>query len=118
MQCTSLYTFWKGNETKNPYLASNCTKNSKQILIDICWTIDQKVSQIGFVQICLRKNIFFDTFWSIILKISIFNKNVYNDVLRITGSKVTALNVFYHSTFAVPLIQNYEIVYDRVSRKH
>ena len=28
MQCTSLYSFWKGNETKNPYLASNFTKNS------------------------------------------------------------------------------------------
>ena len=30
-------------------------------------------------------------------------KNEYNDVLCINGSKVTALNVFYHSTFASPL---------------
>ena len=27
------------------------------------------------------------------------SKNIYNDILCINGSKVTGLNVFYHSTF-------------------
>ena len=30
----------------------------------------------------------------------LLSKNVYNDVFFINGSKITALNVFYHSTFA------------------
>ena len=35
------------------------------------------------------------------------SKNVYNDVLCINGSKVTALNIFYHSMFTSPLTECY-----------
>ena len=47
----------------------------------------------------------------LLLKIYIFlviyQKVSYNDVLCITGSKVTALNVFYHSTFAPSLTRSH-----------
>ena len=111
MQSTSFYTFLERKWSLKPFLASHFTKNVNllrkfQKTTFLTQNFSDGLTNTVLVknsEICQKSSKFEDwIFTKNLMKMDslthFLSKNVYNDVLCIIGSKVTALNIFYHYT--------------------